>query len=61
MGLLSQDFYLVTDGNSEAMSGDIHFETELQKCINVDSRYILWVIDKYANAQIIMQELKIVR
>ena len=49
------------DGNSEAMSGDIHFETELQKCINVDSRYILWVIDKYANAQNIMQELKIVR
>jgi hypothetical protein len=49
------------DGNSEAMSGDIHFETELQKCINVDSRYILWVIDKYANAQNIMNELKIVR
>ncbi len=49
------------DGNSEAMSGDIHFETELQKCINVDSRYILWVIDKYANAQNIMQEIKIVK
>ena len=49
------------DGNSEAMSGDIHFETVLQKCINVDARYVLFVIDKYANAQNIMRELNVVR
>lgn len=48
------------DGNSEAMSGDIHFETELQKCINVDTRYVLWVIDKYANAQNLIEEMNIV-
>lgn len=48
------------DGNSEAMSGDIHFERELQKCINVDSRYVLWVIDKYANAQNLIEEMNIV-
>ncbi|MGC9341529.1 MAG: S46 family peptidase, partial [Bacteroidales bacterium] len=33
------------DGNWEAMSGDVAFESDLQKCINVDIRYVLFVID----------------
>jgi hypothetical protein len=49
------------DGNWEAMSGDIAFEPELQRTINVDIRYVLFVIDKYANAQNIMDELTIVK
>ncbi len=48
---------LAFDGNWEAMSGDIAFEPELQRCINVDIRYVLFVIDKYANAQRLLKEL----
>ncbi|MCQ2204490.1 MAG: S46 family peptidase [Bacteroidales bacterium] len=51
---------LAFDGNWEAMSGDIAFENKLQKCINVDIRYVLFVIDKYAGARNIIEELKIV-
>ncbi len=49
------------DGNWEAMSGDIAFETELQKCINVDIRFVLFVIDKYAGAKHLIKEMKIVK
>ncbi|PID89573.1 MAG: serine protease [Bacteroidia bacterium] len=49
---------LAFDGNSEAMSGDIAFETELQKCINVDIRYVLFIVDKFAGATNLIQELK---
>jgi len=47
------------DGNWEAMSGDVAFETELQKCINVDIRYVLFVIDKYAGAKHLVDEMVI--
>lgn len=49
------------DGNWEAMSGDIAFETELQKCINVDIRFVLWTIDKYAGAGHLVNEMKLIR
>ncbi|MBR1799010.1 MAG: S46 family peptidase [Bacteroidales bacterium] len=52
---------LAFDGNSEAMSGDIDFEENLQRCICLDSRYMLWVIDVYADAKNLMQEIDIVR
>ena len=52
---------LAFDGNGEAMSGDIDFEENLQRCICLDTRYMLWVIDKYANAQNLIQEMDIVR
>lgn len=45
------------DGNWEAMSGDVAFETELQKCINVDIRYVLFIIDKYAGAKHLIREM----
>jgi hypothetical protein len=48
------------DGNWEAMSGDIAFEPELQRTINVDIRYVLFVIDKLAGAQNLIDELDIV-
>lgn len=51
---------LAFDGNWEAMSGDIAFENELQKCINVDIRYVLFIIDKYAGAQHLINEMTIV-
>ncbi|MCB2197040.1 MAG: S46 family peptidase [Bacteroidetes bacterium] len=51
---------LAFDGNWEAMSGDIAFIPEKQKCINVDIRYVLFIIDKFANAQNIINELTII-
>ncbi|MCF0189800.1 MAG: S46 family peptidase [Marinilabiliaceae bacterium] len=51
---------LAFDGNWEAMSGDITFEEKLQKCICVDIRYVLFIIDKYGNAKNIIDELTII-
>jgi hypothetical protein len=48
---------LAFDGNWEAMSGDIAFIPALQRCINVDIRYVLFIIDKYAGAKNIINEL----
>ncbi len=52
---------LAFDGNWEAMSGDVNFEPKLQRTINVDVRYVLFVIDKYAGATNIIDELDIRR
>ena len=49
------------DGNWEAMSGDIAFEPELQKCINVDIRFVLWTMDKLAGATNLIEEMTIVK
>ena len=49
------------DGNSEAMSGDIAFEKQMQKCIVVDIRYVLLVIDKFAGAHNLIDEMTIVK
>jgi hypothetical protein len=49
------------DGNWEAMSGDISFEPELQRTINVDIRYVLFIIDKYAGATNLINELTLVK
>lgn len=49
------------DGNWEAMSGDIAFEPALQKCINVDIRYVLFVMDKYAGAGHLVDEMTLVQ
>ena len=51
---------LAFDGNWEAMSGDLSFENKVQRTICMDARYLLFIIDKMANAQNLMQELKIV-
>jgi len=49
------------DGNWEAMSGDIAFEPEVQRTISVDIRYVLFVIDKYAGAKNLIDEMTIVK
>ncbi|MBN2664581.1 MAG: S46 family peptidase [Bacteroidales bacterium] len=51
---------LAFDGNWEGMSGDIAFEPEFQKTICVDVRYVLWVIDQYAGAKNLIDELTII-
>ena len=49
------------DGNWEAMSGDIAFEQALQRTISVDIRYVLFIIDKFANAGHLVREMKLVK
>ena len=50
---------LAFDGNWEALSSDIVFNTALQRCINVDSRYVLFVIDKFGGAGYLLNEMDI--
>ncbi len=50
---------LAFDGNWEAMASDINYEPEIQKTICVDIRYVLFIIDKYAGAENIINELDI--
>jgi V8-like Glu-specific endopeptidase len=51
---------LAFDGNIEAMAGDVIFDKKLQRTINVDIRYVLWLIDKYSKASHIVDELTLV-
>lgn len=50
---------LAFDGNWEAMSGDIIFEQNVQRCINVDIRYVLFVMEKFGGADRLIKELTI--
>lgn len=52
---------LAFDGNIEAMAGDVIFDPKLQRTISVDIRYVLFVIDKYAGATNIIDELTLVK
>ncbi len=52
---------LAFDGNYEALSHKIAFDENLNRTINVDIRYVLWVIDKLGGAKNIINELKIVK
>ena len=48
------------DGNWEAMTGDLVYDGELKRTISVDIRYVLFIIDKYAGASNLINELNIV-
>ncbi len=48
---------LAFDGNWESMSSDVMFEPDLQRCINVDIRFVLWMIEKWGEAPNIIKEL----
>ncbi|WP_158962464.1 S46 family peptidase [Myroides fluvii] len=52
---------LAFDGNIEAMAGDVIYDPALQRTINVDIRYVLFVIDKFADAKHLIEEMNIVR
>src|SRR5690606_1211024 len=52
---------LAFDGNIEAMAGDVIFDEKLQRTINVDIRYVLFIIEKYAGAKHLIDEMTIVR
>ena len=48
------------DGNWESLSGDINFDNNLQRCICVDIRYVLFIIDKLGGAKHLIDEMTIV-
>ena len=48
---------LAFDGNWESMSSDVMFEPALQRCICVDIRYVLWLVEKYGGASNIINEI----
>jgi len=52
---------LAFDGNIEAMAGDVIFDDNLQRTINVDIRFVLLIIDKYAGARNLIDELTLVK
>jgi hypothetical protein len=52
---------LAFDGNWESMSSDVMFEPELQRCICVDIRYVLFCIDKLGKAKNLIREMDIVK
>ena len=51
---------LAFDGNWESMAGDLYFHPSYNKTVCVDVRFVLWVIDKYANASYLIDEMNIV-
>ncbi len=51
---------LAFDGNWESMSSDVMFEPDLQRCINVDIRYVLFIIDKFGGAGHLVDEMDLV-
>ena len=52
---------LAFDGNWESMSSDVMFEPNLQRCICVDIRYVLLMLDKFAGAGYLLNEMNIVK
>ena len=52
---------LAFDGNWESMSSDVMFEPDLQRCINVDIRYVLFIVEKFGGAKWLIDEMKIVK
>ncbi|WP_375561050.1 S46 family peptidase [Bernardetia sp. OM2101] len=51
---------LAFDGNWEAMTGDLVFDEQYKRCINVDIRYVLFCIDKLAGASHLIDEMNLV-
>ena len=49
------------DRNWEGITGDIQYQKTYQRTICTDIRYILFIIDKYANASHLIEELNIIR
>lgn len=48
---------LAFDGNKESLAGDTYFDPDMNKCICVDIRYVMWVLDKYAGMTYLVDEI----
>ena len=48
---------LAFDGNWDSLSGDIFFDKKLARCIGVDIRYVLYLMDKWGHADRLINEI----
>ena len=48
------------DGNWESLSGDINFDSNLQRCIALDIRYMLFILDKLGGCKHLIDEMTII-
>ena len=48
------------DGNWESLSGDINFDDNLQRCIALDIRYMLFILEKLGGCQHLINEMTII-
>ena len=48
------------DGNWESLSGDINFDNNLQRCIAVDIRYVLFIVEKFGGCKNLIDEMNII-
>ena len=48
---------LAFDGNWDALSSDISFDASLTRCIGVDIRFVLWLMDKWGHADHLISEI----
>lgn len=49
------------DGNWESLSGDINFDDNLQRCINLDIRYMLFIVEKLGDCKHLVDEMTIIQ
>ena len=52
---------IVADGNAESLAGDFHYDDRYQRSINIDIRYVLFIIDQYAGAGSLIDEMTLVQ
>lgn len=52
---------LAFDGNIESLSSDLKYNPTLQRCINVDIRYVLFIIDKFGGSKYVLDELDLIK
>lgn len=50
---------LAFDGNIESLSSDLKFNPALQRCINVDIRYVLFILEKFGGSTYVFDELEL--
>ena len=48
---------LAFDGNWDSLSSDINFDRKLARCIGVDIRYVLYLMDKWGHAERLLNEI----
>ena len=49
---------LAFDGNWDSLSSDIFFDSQLARCIGVDIRYVLFMMDKWGHADRLLEEIE---
>ena len=49
---------LAFDGNWDSLSSDIFFDSKLARCIGVDIRYVLFMMDRWGHADRLLQEIR---